>query len=138
MENNNTKKQYFWNFVFMILYLALVAGAIFIFRAQGKIVTRISVFDLILLALATYRLTHLIVYDYVFNFLRDYVGRFERGPLKTVADLISCPWCTGIWAAFVLSFLYFLTPYAWFFIFVIALAGAAIFFRAVVDLIMRK
>jgi len=136
--SEQNKNQYFWNFAFSVLYLLLLAAAIFWLKAQNKIILRISVFDLVLLILATYRLTHLMVYDSVMNWLRDYFEKFTKGPGKTISNLITCPWCTGIWAALVLAFFYFLTPYAWLAIFVIALAGAAILLKIAADRILRS
>jgi uncharacterized protein involved in cysteine biosynthesis len=76
--------------------------------------------DLCLLVFASFRLTRLIVYDTITEFLRapfhDIVEEtLEDGSTETyieikgaglrfwIGELISCHWCTGIWAA---SFLY--------------------------------
>ncbi len=138
MSNAEDKNQYFWNFVFSVLYLLLMVAAIEALYSQGKIVTKISVFDFILLILATYRLTHLFVYDSVMDFLRDNLAKFKKGPGKTLSHLINCPWCTGVWVALFISFLYFLIPLAWFAIFVLALVGAAILTKIVADKISRS
>lgn len=137
MVDSQNKNQYFWNFAFSVLYLVLAAGVILIFRQQGRAVVKVSLFDFILLILATYRLAHLFVYDSVTDFLRDFLAKFEKGPGKTLSNLINCPWCTGVWVALFLAFIFFLTPYAWFFIFVLALAGAAIILKIVADRILR-
>ena len=47
-----------------------------------------------------------------------------HGFTGTVHDLLGCPWCIGFWSALVISFLYFMYPWAWFVIFFLALAGA--------------
>jgi len=136
--SEQNKNQYFWNFAFSVFYLLLVAAAIYILRWQNKLAIRISIFDFTLLILATFRLTHLFVYDSVMDFLRDYFEKFSKGPGATIFHLLSCPWCTGIWIALLVSFIYFLTPLAWFAIFIIALAGAAIILKIVADKILRS
>jgi len=136
MNVDQNKNQYFWNFAFIVFFMALVLFAIYLFKELNKVPLRISVFDFILLILATFRLTHLFVYDHITGFIRDYFDKFRGGPGKTIANLLSCLWCTGIWTSFFLGVLYFLTPYAWFFIFVLALAGAAISFKIIIDRLM--
>jgi uncharacterized protein involved in cysteine biosynthesis len=76
--------------------------------------------DLCLLVFASFRLTRLVVYDTITEFLRapfhDIVEEtLEDGSTETyieikgaglrywVGELISCHWCTGIWSA---AFLY--------------------------------
>jgi uncharacterized protein involved in cysteine biosynthesis len=76
--------------------------------------------DLCLLVFASFRLTRLIVYDTITEFLRapfhDMVEEtLEDGSTETyieikgeglkywIGELLSCHWCTGIWAT---SFLY--------------------------------
>ncbi|MFT9597158.1 DUF1360 domain-containing protein [Mesobacillus sp.] len=76
--------------------------------------------DLCLLVFASFRLTRLIVYDTITEFLRapfhDIVEEtLEDGSTETyieikgeglkywIGELLSCQWCTGIWAS---SFLY--------------------------------
>jgi uncharacterized protein involved in cysteine biosynthesis len=76
--------------------------------------------DLCLLVFASFRLTRLIVYDTITEFLRapfhDIVEEtLEDGSTETyieikgeglkywIGELLSCHWCTGIWAT---SFLY--------------------------------
>jgi energy-converting hydrogenase Eha subunit G len=47
------------------------------------------------------------------------------GPRRALADLVSCPWCVGLWFALFVAFFYFLTPFAWFPILFLAIAGVA-------------
>jgi hypothetical protein len=108
----------------------------------------ISVFDLTLISLATFRLTRLFVYDHITTFLRDFFSdkritadgssTFEKpqaGVRRTLADLFGCPWCFGTWAALIVTFFYFLTPYAWFPIAVLAVAGIGSLIQLVANLI---
>ncbi|GAA3329486.1 hypothetical protein GCM10020331_077740 [Ectobacillus funiculus] len=71
-------------------------------------------FCLFLFALASFRLTRLIVYDKITKFIRNpfieevdvqdedgsvvtYVRIKGRGLRKWIGELLSCYWCTGIW-----------------------------------------
>lgn len=138
MVNETNKNQYFWNFTFTATFLILILAVTYIFRSENKMIFRISLFDFALLILAAYRLTHLIVYNDVMNWLHNFLAKFNRGPFKTLFNLTSCPWCTGIWVAGFLGFIYFLTPWSWFFIFVLALAGAAIILKIIADKVLRS
>lgn len=105
--NNQNKNQYFWNFAFMVFYTVFMVSVIYLFVKLNRLPAKISIFDFILLILATFRLTHLFVYDHITGFIRNYFGKFELGPGKTIATLLFCPWCTGIWASFFLGAIYF-------------------------------
>lgn len=61
--------------------------------------------EAVVLALATFRITRLIVKDQIFNPLRDWIwnkypptDEFMR-PKTNIGYLISCPHCTSIWVA---------------------------------------
>jgi hypothetical protein len=88
-----------------------------------------TLLQLMIMGLAVFRLTHLIVYDKITEFLRspffdeveekDGLGNTETYlvPKQTlirgwIGELISCYWCTGIWAAGVLYGLYIFLPAA--------------------------
>ncbi|MFA5841351.1 MAG: DUF1360 domain-containing protein [Candidatus Paceibacterota bacterium] len=149
-ERNN---QGVWNFIFALLYLAVFGlGLWWLTRVNGKLPTSINLFDFTLIVLATFRLTRLFVYDKITKFVRDWFldGRelttsagdvlFLRekpldGPRRTMADLLSCPWCAGAWFAPLVAFFYFLTPSAWFVILVLAIAGAASFIQVLSNML---
>lgn len=107
--------------------------------------------DLIALGLAIFRLTHLVVFDKITEFLRapffdEYVEVEENGeeaiylsPKKGgltgfIGELLSCYWCTGIWVSIflyggsILFPLYF-TPL----ITLLAVAGIAAILEALVQ-----
>lgn len=81
-------------------------------------------FDLVLLALATYRLGHLISYDLVMEPFRKYVtetvpdstGAGEsveprgEGVRRALGQLVSCPICSGTWVAALLVYALYLWP----------------------------
>ncbi|TES54764.1 DUF1360 domain-containing protein [Halalkalibacterium halodurans] len=111
----------------------------------------ISALELVILSLATFRLTHLIVFDEIFEwvrglFLTTYEKKDEqgqeyllvepkgRGVRKFIGKIISCYWCTGIWMAAFLLTGFFLWPTTFtFFTIFLAIAGIASFLEAIVQ-----
>ncbi len=95
----------------------------------------LTLLDLTLISLASFRVTRLFVYDGMMKFLREqfYDAKVVRnkvtlikplvGPRRTLADLISCPWCFGIWATTMVVFFYLLTPYAYIPVLILALSS---------------
>lgn len=98
--------------------------------------------ELFILALASFRLTHLLVYDDIMDWLRkpflsvtyvtDENGNVSRiteprgkGLRNWLGSLISCHWCTGIWCATLLTALQFYAPVTYPFIVLLAVAGIA-------------
>lgn len=118
---------------FTVLYPALLATALFFFSVFSPETPRhISLFDFVLLSLATFRLIRLLVYDRITEFVRDwffaepYPGKCpESGFKASVGHLFGCPWCMGVWIGLFVVFLYYLTPLVWFPILVLAVSGTA-------------
>ena len=106
---------------------------------HGTFPHAIPLFDAFLLALASFRLTRLFVYDKIMRWFRElFVSKREftkdgvtwvemlpaGGILRTGHDLLGCPWCIGFWSALVVTFLYFTFSWAWIVILFLAVAGA--------------
>lgn len=145
--------QKLWNFIFTLLFVAFFGALMYLLvQVNGELPTHIPLFDLILIILATFRLIRLFVYDKIFHFLRSWFVRieevhteqgvayvegveYERGPLRTISELLGCPWCFGIWCGLVIAFFYFLTPIAWFPILVLAISGVGTLLQLISNLI---
>lgn len=69
----------------------------------------ITVVDLLILALATYRLARLIIEDTVTERLRNAIWS-KYPPSQGVGYLITCYWCTGFWVASLLVLLFIIVP----------------------------
>ncbi len=133
MEENITKNsQALWHNFFSVAYLVLVAGATYYLKLQNELTRDISWFDFTLLVLATFRLAHLFTYDSITEHIRAYFRKFTSGYRKELSSLINCPWCTGIWFGLLVTFLFFLTPLAHFFILAVAISGLATFLQIVI------
>ena len=65
-------------------------------------------------ALASYRVTRLLVSDGIANRPRDALtARLERRGHRKLVELIECPWCTGFWVAAGVVAARRLAPRAW-------------------------
>ncbi|MEX0651960.1 MAG: DUF1360 domain-containing protein [Candidatus Paceibacterota bacterium] len=138
--------QGFWNFIFSLFFLTVFSGAFWTLSIFEKVPYEIAIFDFVLIILAVFRLSRLFVYDKITQFIRDWFLRkevfvgdagevtvirqdFASGPLRTIHDLLSCPWCFGVWSGLVVTFAYFMTPLAWFPILVLAVSGVGTFLQ---------
>ena len=59
----------------------------------------------------------------------------KTGPRRTLADLLSCPWCFGLWASASVTFFYLLSPYAFFFVLFLAIGAVASFLQVLTNMI---
>ena len=133
--------QNFWNFIFSVFFLLVLIAAVYYMSVlRGGFLVSVPPFDALLMALATFRITRLIVYDKITRWFRELfadVHTYQKdgttwvevrlhgsGFRHTIYDLLSCPWCIGIWAALIVVFCYFVFTWAWSVIFFLALAGA--------------
>jgi len=137
-DANEIKEQNIWHILSTLIFLILLIFSVIFLSSLGKFPKPVPVFDFFLMALAIFRLTHLFVYDFIMSFVRDYFNKFKTGPFKTISNLLSCPWCTGIWVALIVGFSYFLTPYTWYLILIIALAGVGSFIELISQRLMRS
>lgn len=141
--------QNFWNFLFSTIFVALTAAGAWHLYKLGNLPTSISFFDLALITLATFRLIRLVTKDKVFQFFRDFFleknvveGATEllvirqkplSGPQRTISELLACPWCIGVWIALGVTFFYYYSPFAWFPILILAIAGVASFIQILIN-----
>jgi Protein of unknown function (DUF1360) len=140
--------QYFWNVVFSIFFVILAVFGAIILETEARIAyTELTVVDFTLITLASWRVIRLFVYDPITKWFREQfydvkkVGKgyvLEKpkfGPRRTVADLLSCPWCFGVWAAAMVVFFYLLTPYAYYITIFLAVSSVATFLQLLTNMI---
>jgi len=117
---------HFWNISFSLFFILLSTLGLVWLSGAGKLVAWIPVSDFVLMALAIFRLIRLVSYDTITAFLRDGLSQYHSTTfLGTLGVLVNCPWCTGLWFAFLIAFFYFATPLTWYVILVLALAAVA-------------
>ncbi len=132
--------QYVWNFIFSLFFIALVVMGAIILDTEAYINYRdLDTFDFVLISLATMRMIRLFVKDPITKFFREQfldtntvkgmivLKKPERGPRRTLADLMMCPWCFGAWSGATITFFYLLTPYAFFPVLILAVSGVGTF-----------
>ena len=141
-----------WNFIFAVFYISQLIFAVWILFRFNRLPTEIGLFDLSLIVLATFRLTRLFVYDGITQFIRDWfldkkvlagtdgelvVVRSKplSGFRRTASELLSCPWCFGLWAALLVTLFFPITPFAWFIVLILAVAGTATFIQIFISMI---
>lgn len=143
--------QYIWNVIFLIFFLLMVfMGTIILEGEAYKTYAELTLVDYVLMTLASFRLIRLVIYDKIFAFFREQfldvsetktkytLVKPPRGPRRTLADLLSCPWCFGMWAVGTVSFFYLLTPYAFYPVLLLALSSVATFIQLLANMIGWK
>ncbi|HEU4677457.1 MAG TPA: DUF1360 domain-containing protein [Candidatus Paceibacterota bacterium] len=134
--------QYFWNVIFLIFFVVLVfLGTVILESEAWKPLSDLTMTDYVLITLASFRIIRAVLYDKIFAFFREQfydakevrgkviLVKPESGPRRTLAELLSCPWCFGIWSAAMVSFFYLLSPVFFYPVLFIALAGVASFLQ---------
>ncbi len=155
MTTRPKEDQNFWNFIFALFFLCVVAGAMWeVWGEYGTFPKTISIFDATIMAFAAFRITRLLVYDKIMRWFRElfvHKREFEQngrtyieiipehhGIRGTLHDLLGCPWCIGFWSALVVAFVYYMFPWAWFVILFLALAGAGSLLQLTANMIGWK
>lgn len=139
--------QYFWNFTFTAFFAVCIVMAMIILHTEAaRTPESLTLFDMALMILASWRLTRLFVYDAIMKWFREQFWDASRekggatlrkpkgGPRRTVADLLSCPWCFGIWAAATVTFFYLLTPLAFYPVLLLAVSAVATYLQLLANL----
>ena len=111
----------------------------------------ITVFEFILLSLATFRITRLIVFDTIITFIRKpfheiieevnddgttatYLQIKGTGIKFWIGELLSCYWCVGVWVAAILLTSYIFLPIATsVIVYIFAIAAVASIVEAIIS-----
>ena len=88
-----------------------------------------NIFLFVLVVLATYRLAELVSIDDISKPVRLAIGKKAGESIvwKKLADLINCPYCTGIWIAIMGAIIMKPTSVTFFIIYWLAIAGGQAF-----------
>jgi hypothetical protein len=110
--------------VFVGTYLTTAASFLYAFRRSGKTIPELRWKDIILLGIASHKLSRLITKDWVTSPLRAPFTRYQgstgagevseksrgQGLQKAMGDLLTCPFCTGAWVSLGLGSSYIAAP----------------------------
>jgi hypothetical protein len=143
--------QYIWNIFFILFYLCLLGMGVIILQSEARIAySELKLVDFVLITLASFRMTRLFVYDSMTKFFREqfYDVKVVRtkitlvkpggGPRRTLADLLSCSWCFGVWATSTVVFFYLLTPFAYIPVLILALSSVVSTLQITTNMIGHK
>ncbi len=148
MSNHMPKDQVFWNFLALVVFAVLVGVGFAVLtggRGLGRWMYHINGFDMVVLSLATFRIIRLVTFDKIFAFVREWfmdkVGDEHKKPAggfrRLMAEMIECLWCTGLWAALLVSVLYFVNPLGTFFVVILAVAAVGSFLQNLSQMVGR-
>lgn len=139
--------QYFWNAVFGLFFIVLIIMGMIILSTESYLtLDTLTLTDFVLMTLASWRLVRLFAYDHITKMLREQwfdvvkgeggleLRKPKTGPRRTLAELFSCPWCIGLWAAATVSFFYILTPLAFYPVLFLSIAAVATYLQLLSDL----
>lgn len=110
----------------------------------------ISWMTYVMLILASYRLTHLIVFDKITEFIRkpfvkkikvqtDDGTKTKEVPKSLFGYLLKCYWCAGVWSAIFIGTAYLLFPKITFvFILIFSIAGGQSILETFVGVNIKK
>lgn len=114
------------NFLSTFVFLIVLSISIYLLQKIGFKIEEVSVLDLVIITLATFRLVRMLMYEKVFGIIRYFINsRGEKLFFNSLGNLVKCPWCTGVWAALFAFDLHYLIPYGLYLNYLLAMAGLA-------------
>jgi hypothetical protein len=127
-------RQKSWNFLATLFYIACFIALGYSLKKSGIGPDDIKFRDMALMTLATYRLTRLLVFDAIFKLFRDFVkSRANYLVFYVIREIITCPWCAGVWAAIIIIAIYYFVPFGQILIILFAISGVASFIVILVN-----
>lgn len=122
----NERKHQAWNFWSAFVFFGLVVLVGFLLEKKGVDITEITLKEAIVIILASYRMTRILVFEKIFKYFRDVLKRREDlYVIGSVSSIITCPWCAGVWVTMTIIVFYYLVPFGDLLVYVLALAGIA-------------
>ena len=123
---NPLLKEKILNFISSLIYLFFFGISIFFAMKYKVSFSHISLTDICLIILAAYRISRMIVYERVFGLVRYWISLYLKYSLvRSLNNLITCPWCTGVWVSLVVFDIYYMVPYGKYFIYIMAISAVA-------------
>lgn len=120
----NERKHQAWNFWSAFVFFGLVVLVGYLFQKKGIDIEEITLKEAVVIILASYRMTRILVFEKIFKYFRDALKRREDLYLiGTLSSIITCPWCAGVWVTLTIMVFYYLVPFGTLLVYVLALAG---------------
>ena len=122
----NERKHQAWNFWSAFFFFGMVVLVGYLLEKKGIDIEDITIKEAIVIILASYRMTRILVFEKIFKYFRDVLKKRESLYLiGTLSSIITCPWCAGVWVTLTIVVFYYLVPYGVVLTYVLALAGIA-------------
>lgn len=148
MDTNRYKNDHAWNLGASVFFLFLTALFFVFIRNFGGdyYLYRLGFLDLVIIGMASFRLTRLFTLDKIFSFARawffdtnEHGGMVKPGTgiRRIAAELIECPWCTGLWSGLLSITMYLSGPYLRFLVWLLAVAGVGAIFYVLSNMFAR-
>lgn len=120
------RKHQAWNFWSVFVFISAVVLVGYLLREKGVDIEKMTLKQAVVIILASYRMTRILVFEKIFKYFRDVLKKREHlYVIGTIHSMITCPWCAGVWVTLIIITLYFLVPYGVLLVYVLALAGLA-------------
>jgi hypothetical protein len=120
------RKHQAWNFWSAFVFFGMVVLMGYLLERKGIRIDEIGIREALVIILASYRMTRIIVFEKIFKYLRDVLKRRENLYVTgTLSNIITCPWCAGVWVTLIIIIFYYLVPYGILLCYVLALSGIA-------------
>ena len=124
IQHTPNQRQKSWNFLATLFYIGCFIGLAYGMKVKGIGAEDFRFRELALMILATYRLTRLLVFDSIFKLFRDFVKRRSNYLVfYVIREIITCPWCAGVWTAIIIVAIYFFVPFGQILILLFAISG---------------
>jgi hypothetical protein len=123
---NSERKHQAWNFWSAFVFFGLIVLVSYLMRRQGFDIEDMTFKEAVVIVLASYRSTRVLVFEKIFKYFRDVLKkRKDFLVIGTVHSIVTCPWCAGMWMSLIMVVFYYLVPFGDVLCFVMALAGIA-------------
>ena len=122
----NERKHQAWNFWSAFVFFGAVLLVGHFLKREGIDIRHLTMKEAVLVILASYRMTRILVFEKILKHFRDALKRRENlYVIGTIHSMVTCPWCAGVWITLIIIVFYFLVPYGALLVYVLALAGIA-------------
>jgi hypothetical protein len=127
------------NFVSLFFFFSLMVVVGYLLKLQGYEITDLTVRDMIIITLASFRLIRVVVFEKIFKFFRDFVkSRPSYYVFNTMKFIVTCPWCMGVWVSLMIIVFFYLIPYGQLLVYVLAISGVASIIVTITNLLVLK
>lgn len=127
------------DFLSTFVFLIALSISIFLLQQTGFTMDKITIMDLVIITLATFRIIRMLMYEKIFSIIRYFINsNGDKLFYRSVGNLVKCPWCTGVWAALFTFVLHYLIPFGYFLNYFFAISGVASVMVVAVNILNYK